>query len=77
VSGAIDRWLGDDLDEPSFEGDVDATSIWTQLDCLAVERLERNDPRWSPADTSEAGMARLVRSRQARGLPLAPPRMHR
>jgi hypothetical protein len=75
VSDQLDRWLDQARRGGHEAGEVDAYDVFVQIDCLAVERLERGDPRWTPAGgTGDRAMAKLVRSRQERGLPLRPPR---
>jgi hypothetical protein len=66
----------DRRDEP--EDDVDPADLWTQIDALAGERAERNDPHWlPPGGSGEAALARLVERRHAQGVLWRPPKRRR
>jgi hypothetical protein len=61
---SLRQWL--DTIEPEPEDALDPTNVFVQTDALAAERVEQNDAKWTPPETSTAGLARLVRARQAR-----------
>ena len=59
-------------DQGETEGEVDATDIFLQLDCVHDERRERHDPTWWPPGRDPENLERLVEDRRARGVLRSP-----